>query len=60
MEMNRPNRNVPLFNAANPCYSTAMAYVPWQEWHHTFDLDEALKKGTLFHSLYKPYGGGSK
>ncbi len=35
----------------------AMAYVPWQLWGKTFDLDKALNYGTLFPELYKPFLG---
>ncbi|MDD6797630.1 MAG: spore coat associated protein CotJA [Clostridia bacterium] len=38
----------------------AMAYVPWQEWGCLFDLDEALRCGTLFKSLFKPFMGGAR
>lgn len=41
----------------------AMAYVPIQQFHTVYDLDEALRVGTIFPELNKPfYGskGGSK
>jgi len=33
----------------------AQAYVPVQPYESLFPLDEALEKGTVFPSLYKPY-----
>jgi hypothetical protein len=33
----------------------AQAYVPHQPYEPLFPLDEALKKGTIFPSLYRPY-----
>lgn len=33
----------------------ARAYVPFQIMNQVFDSSEALKKGTLFPELYKPY-----
>ena len=39
----------------------AMAYVPWQRFGRTFDLDQALQLGTIFPELNKPfYGRGGK
>ena len=35
----------------------AMAYVPYQQWNQTFDLGKALKVGTIFPELYKPFCG---
>lgn len=35
----------------------AMAYVPWQIWDKTFDMDKVLNNGTLFPDLYKPFMG---
>lgn len=35
----------------------AMAYVPWQTFHHTFDLCKALQAGTVFPELCKPFCG---
>ena len=38
--------------------SVAMAYVPWQHLISIYDnLDEALKKGTIFPELNKPFEG---
>ncbi len=36
----------------------AMAYVPFQEWKKTYDLNKILSKGTLFPDLFKPFEGG--
>lgn len=35
----------------------AMAYVPWQSFHHTFDLCRAFQEGTIFPELCKPFCG---
>lgn len=35
----------------------AMAYVPWQQWNSTYDLDRALMAGTIFPELDKPFRG---
>ena len=35
----------------------AMAYVPFQIWNKTYDLDKALQAGTLFPCLDKPFMG---
>lgn len=35
----------------------AMAYVPWQVWNETYELDKALHVGTLFPCLDKPFMG---
>lgn len=35
----------------------AMAYVPWQFFDKTFELDEALQCGTIFPELSKPFYG---
>ena len=35
----------------------AMAYVPFQQIEGTYDQDEALKMGTLFPNLNKPFLG---
>ena len=35
----------------------AIAYVPWQEWGQTFELEKALQCGTIFPALNKPFCG---
>lgn len=35
----------------------AMAYVPWQRWGQTYELDKALQVGTIFPELHKPFLG---
>ena len=35
----------------------AMAYVPWQFFNTTFELDKALECGTIFPELSKPFYG---
>lgn len=39
------------------CMPLAMAYVPWQTLHHTFELNKALQVGTIFPDLCKPFCG---
>ncbi|MEE0863123.1 MAG: spore coat associated protein CotJA [Lachnospiraceae bacterium] len=34
-----------------------MAYVPFQIWNKTYELDKALQVGTLFPCLDKPFMG---
>ena len=36
-------------------WELARAYVPFQIMNQVFSPDEALKKGTLFPELYRPY-----
>lgn len=38
----------------------AMAYVPWQKWQNLYNRQAALKNGTLFEELNKPFKGGQK
>ena len=38
----------------------AMVYSPYQNWQDLFNEEEALKHGTLFSQLYKPYIGGNR
>ena len=38
-------------------YPVAMAYVPWQYYHDTFDLQHALMMGTIFPELCQPFCG---
>ena len=38
-------------------WMVAMAYVPWQTWNKTYELDKALHIGTLFPCLNKPFMG---
>lgn len=41
-------------------FPLAMAYVPWQQWNNTYDLDRALMTGTIFPELDKPFRGVRK
>ncbi|MCI8418380.1 MAG: spore coat associated protein CotJA [Lachnospiraceae bacterium] len=41
-------------------FPLAMAYVPWQQWMQTYDLDRALAAGTIFPELDKPFMGVRK
>lgn len=38
-------------------FPVAMAYVPWQYFHMTYDLHKALMAGTIFPELHKPFCG---
>lgn len=40
-----------------PACSLAMVYAPVQEWQTTYPVAEALRKGTLFPDLDKPFCG---
>ena len=35
----------------------AIAYVPWQHWNETYQLDKAMHVGTIFPELDKPFLG---
>ena len=35
----------------------AIAYVPWQTWDQTYELEKALQCGTIFPELNKPFSG---
>ena len=37
--------------------SLAIAYVPWQHWNETYQLDKAMQAGTIFPELDKPFLG---
>ena len=36
-------------------FPVAMAYVPWQYFKTTYELDKALETGTIFPELDKPF-----
>ena len=38
-------------------FPIAMTYVPWQRFGHTYDLCKALRVGTIFPELDKPFCG---
>ncbi len=38
-------------------FPLAMAYIPWQHWGKTYELPQALKAGTIFPELNKPFSG---
>ncbi len=38
-------------------FPIAMAYVPWQRFGQTYNLDQALCAGTIFPELNKPFCG---
>ena len=52
-----PQPQVPGFSDRFPL---AMAYVPWQQWNQTYDLDRGLAAGTIFPELDKPFLGVRK
>lgn len=37
----------------------AMAYVPWQQWTTTYDMEEGFSAGTIFPELDLPFLGGA-
>ena len=43
-----------------PEYVVAMAYVPWQHFKTTYELDKALETGTIFPELDKAVSGSGK
>ena len=40
--------------------SIAMAYVPWQQFGNLYEPDQALRNGTVFQDLNKPFHGSMK
>lgn len=52
------NDSVPPFDRNR--FPVAMLYVPWQDWCKTYDLERALKAGTIFPDLDKPFRGVRK
>ena len=38
-------------------FPIAMAYVPWQHYHTTYDLCQAFAQGTIFPELDRPFCG---
>lgn len=42
---------------AAECRSIAMAYVPWQHFSRTYELEQAIETGTIFPELDKPFTG---
>ena len=50
--MNQPTRSA---FPVDPAY--AIAYVRWQELSQVYEPEEALKQGTLFPALDKPFYG---
>ena len=38
-------------------FPIAMAYVPWQYFKETYELDKALEIGTIFPELDRPFMG---
>ncbi|NBK18080.1 spore coat associated protein CotJA [Anaerotruncus sp. X29] len=37
----------------------AMLYSPWQEWEDVYELPEAIRRGTIFPGLDKPFLEGA-
>lgn len=38
-------------------FPVAMAYVPWQQYHTTYDLCQSFAQGTIFPELNRPFCG---
>lgn len=38
----------------------AMAYVPWQQLEEVYEPEVALRHGTIFPELYKPFMAGGR
>ena len=38
-------------------FPLAMTYVPWQDWNKQYEFDRALRVGTIFPELDKPFTG---
>lgn len=38
-------------------FPVAMAYVPWQEWNHVYEIEKGFEIGTIFPELNKPFTG---
>ena len=56
MNMTQNNTDTP-----NGCvYTPVMAYVPFQEFGAVYPPEQALKRGTVFESLHKPWKVGGK
>ncbi len=51
--MARPGKQLQELNSM----ALAMAYVPWQHFHNTYEIDKALEYGTIFPELNKPFYG---
>lgn len=41
-------------------FTPVMAYVPFQEFGAIYPPEQALRRGTVFESLYKPWKVGGK
>lgn len=52
---NDKNGNTDGYNCGN--MTVGMAYVPIQEWNRTYELNEALSRGTQFPELDKLFFG---
>ena len=50
--------NLILYVKIQNTWAIAMCYVPWQKWGDLYDPCKALKCGTLFPVLSKPFAGG--
>ncbi len=57
--MPAPRRCPASMDKADPLadMAIAMAYVPWQFMHETYEPDKALQCGTIFPELNKPFLG---
>lgn len=61
-----PEREIPKHKKPEQCecrydvledLPIAMAYVPWQKWRNVCKPNNALRMGTIFEDLYKPFYG---
>ncbi|WP_083189685.1 spore coat associated protein CotJA [Orenia metallireducens] len=53
MAHNRPNMEREHY--PTPDFELAEAYIPFQNYGRRYNLREALRKGTIFVDLYRPY-----
>ena len=49
-----------IFNNTEKNKYVTMAFVPMQEWEELYDEETALRVGTAFPSLDKPFRGGGR
>lgn len=51
---------LPYINHCASNQELAMAYVPWQRFRELYEADQALRHGTIFKELHKPFQGGMR
>ena len=52
--------NIPCDSSREENYLPVMAYVPMQELKVVYEPEQALRYGTLFPEIYKPFKGGCR